>query len=466
MDITPLTHFLESIRHDKGSWVVLSAEGIDNSLDAGATKVAVRLESGGVSIEDNGIGITKVNQKALVTLGDHRPHGTTVLGRFGMGFKYNAISAGNELLIESSSRDGRMRLFADWRRVSQSGRWDIPDPVWVPLTIVGASTGTTVTINELRWKRPEDRDVERAREQLAQQFFPALANGIELSINGLRLPVLPEPMMSDMVEQQIQLPNGKGAHVRGGYLVAPGPLSRVQLTYKHRVIEPNSTFGCGVYSGISHMFARVELTGTWGLSRFKDEVLDDDRAALQAAVHAVLLPILEKCHSTQMDLVVNEMTDRLNEMLPPEMQTTRPARKNPRGRKNPKPKPSKQRGHTKDESPVPNGPTLQATSPQKKLLITFEPGLVEKHGYGDVKPGTPIRIELARDNPDIEAWLALRDQSVGQRILFTTAIMLYEHYKEIAPGQQQLNFGDQSFGWRVWNTRQLQPATFIDKQSR
>ena len=95
MDISPDTHFLESIRADRGSYTALLAEAIDNSFDAGSTEIVLEVNKKAITMQDNGIGITKDRQGAIVRLGEHGPMPTTALGTFGIGLKYHAISVGN-----------------------------------------------------------------------------------------------------------------------------------------------------------------------------------------------------------------------------------------------------------------------------------------------------------------------------------------------------------------------------------
>jgi hypothetical protein len=463
IDITPDVHFLESVRADRGSWPSLLAEGVDNSLDADATEIVIQLLKDAVVVADNGRGISKDRESAIVRLGEHRPMPGTKLGRFGMGIKYNATSAGDILEVDSSSSDGHMFLAVDWRKVISSGRWQIPQPKWTP-TLVSRGSGTTIKIGRLRWDVPKDKDISAARDHLAQTFYPAIENGATIRVNGTTIPLLREPKMSDIVEQSIQLPNGKGAQVRGGILLHPEKsLYQVQVSYKHRVILGKSIFGCGSYSGLRRMFARVTLTADWGLTRFKDGLNDPDTEQLEYAVQDVLRPILEKCHSAQLELKVEEMTERLNELLPLEIQAARPPRKRERA---PEDKAKKQRrsqhGHT-EKDPASTGPARMPKTPIDTLLIVFDGSLCEEHGYGVFTKGRPNRITLATDNPDISALLAQRDTHLAVRCLLGLALMIYQHAKETDPGQKHLPFEGSSFGLRVWKTaaRQMPNDTAI-----
>jgi len=459
IDITPAVHFLESIRADRGSWPSLLAEGVDNSLDAGATEIAIKLLADSVVIADNGCGISKDRESAIVRLGEHAAMPNTKLGRFGMGIKYNATSAGDLLEVESYSVDGHMVLAVDWPKVIRSGRWEIPRPKWTPM-LIDRGSGTTIKIGRLRWEAPRDRDVATARDHLAQIFYPAIEHGAIIRLNGIPLRLLKEPNLTDVVEQSIQLPNGKGAHVRGGMLVHPdtATLRQVQVSYKHRVILAKGAFGCGSYSGLRQMFARVTLTADWGLTRFKDGLNDPDAAQLEDAVQDVLKPILERCHSAHMDLKVEEMTERLNELLPVEMRAARPPRKRPRSERAARKKePGPQHGSTSKE-PAATGPARIPRTPIGNLLITFEGSLCEEHGYGHFIKGRPNRITLATDNPDIAGLLEQRDTHLCLRSLYVFALMIYERAKETELGQTTLPF-EGSFGLRVWKTAAQQTAT-------
>jgi len=459
IDITPDVHFLESVRHDRGSWSSLLAEGVDNSLDADATKVSIQLLRDAVVIADNGRGISKDRESAIVRLGEHRPMPGTKLGRFGMGIKYNATSAGDLLEVDSTSVDGHMLLTVDWRKVISSGRWQIPQPKWSP-TLVSRGFGTQIKIARLRWDAPKERDVANTTAHLAQTFYPAIENGAVIYLNGQSLPLLREPQMSDFVEQAIQLPNGKGAQVRGGILLTPdNPLYMVQVSYKHRVIKSKSSFGCGSYSGLRRMFARVTLTADWGLTRFKDDLSDPDAEQLELAVEEVLRPILEKCHSAQLELKVEEMTELLNDLLPTEIQAARPPRQRDPSPREP-PKRRRVPHGPVDNDPSETGPARMPRFPNDRLTIAFDGPLCEEHGYGVFTKGRPNRITLATDNPDIALLLEHRDTHLALRCLYAIALYLYHHAKETDPGQKPLPFDDTaSFGLRVWRTAIRQQST-------
>lgn len=450
LDITPDTHFLESIRADRGSYTALLAEAVDNSFDAGATEIALTLRKDLVSIQDNGIGITKDREDAIVKLGKHGAMPTTMLGTFGIGLKYHAVSAGDQLDVDSISTDGRMSLVVDWQRVVRNGRWEIKKPSWTP-ALKSAGTGTRLKISALRWASPTAKDIEIARDQLAQIFYPALASQRAIALNDAPLVILREPEINHVIEDHIRLPSGKGAHVRGGILVdpaKPGGLSRVQVSYKHRVIMPRSSFGCDSYGGLMKLFARVDLSGAWTLARFKNAIADNEAQELEEEVQEILKPILEQCHSAQFNAKIDEMTQKLNDMLPEELVAARPNKKRDQTEMPSVKRDKKRSGDSKDSKETPRGPA-RTRKVSDTLIIDFDEPLVEEYGYGHFQPGRPGRIVLAQDNPHIRELLNIRDQEIAVRSLYAIAMMIYIHARDIEPGEKMLPF-EGEFGLRVW----------------
>lgn len=458
MDVTPDTHFLDSVRADRGSYWVLLAEAIDNAFDAAATEIKLTLTKELISLHDNGIGITKDRQASLVRLGEHRAMPTTALGMFGIGLKYQAISAGNILDVDSRSKDGQMLLHADWQAVERSGLWQIDDPKWIETIHSEHKTGTHIKIRSIRWPSVTARDLKTCNEKLPQYFYPALAMNRKIILNGEALPVLHEPEMKNVVDGEVRLASGKGARVHGGIIIdrSSSSLYQVQVSYKHRVLMPQSTFACGSFTGVRGMFARVELIGPWQLGRFKNEIVDNEAEELEDAVLEILLPVLELCHSAQMSLRIREMTELINDLLPPDLAAARPPHK---ASANAKPKtdrikpkhPPKEITETDNSA---GGPALARK--RRGLIIQFDQPQVEEYGYGHFIRGRPNRVVLAQDNPHILQLLENRDKEEAARSLFAIAIALYLHERE------SLLEGFDRFGFQMWEMAKMQ---IVDSQS-
>ncbi len=135
-------------------------------------------------LRDNGRGISKDRESAIVRLGEHAPMSGTKLGRFGVGISYNACSAGNLLEVDSESADGCMSLLVDWSQIIRSGRWRIPrlrgGRDW-PL----AGPAPPSTSVGWIWDQPKPKDVMAASAYLAQTFYPAIADHAIITLNGV-----------------------------------------------------------------------------------------------------------------------------------------------------------------------------------------------------------------------------------------------------------------------------------------
>lgn len=438
IDMSPDTHFLESIRAQKSQYHLLLGEAVDNSFDAGSRNINIAVDDQEIIIEDDGIGVSRDRWEAMVRLGQHMPTTGTALGRYGVGIKYQAISAGDRLSVVSRSvADGEMRLRVNWAEILRTRSWKIEEPVWRPLR--DKNLGTTVTISALR-RTPRAAELERAKTELAHMFFPALASGSSITFNGQAISITPDPETRDTIEMTVEVAQGKGAWVRAGILQnSKSKTQGVQVSFKHRVIKPRSGFGCGDYSTIG-LFARIDLFGPWGLATFKNDINDEDEDALEDRVHEILLPILQQCSSAFMSANVAEMQSRLNALLPPELAAVRPPKVKEHGRQGEK---RKRIGEAPGAPESATGPARSRFS-HNQLVIEFTPSF-EEDGYGRFEKGRTSRIFMAEDNPHIALLLRQRDKASAERELYLVAMSLYLN----DPAQWELPF-DGPFGMRFW----------------
>jgi Histidine kinase-, DNA gyrase B-, and HSP90-like ATPase len=444
MKIIPTTHILHQYRARRTNYVLLIGEAFDNALDFGATSASADINADDIIFRDNGEGITRLRISALFSLGAHAATSTTQLGRFGIGIKAQAISAGDVLFVDSISRDGRVRAEVDWRSVLRSGEWDMDDPDWSPV-FTDVKHGTVIRISNLR--RAPRFDIDRILYEIAQRFYPAIAENRILAINHQRVPLLATPALTDTVDKQISLSDGRSAHVLAGMLIRPSSLNRVHIGYRHRVIMPSTGFGCGAYSGLAQMFARVQLAGVWRLAEFKDDLIDEDeREELQEALEDALRPILEKCNDASISARINEMSLLVNEMVPPHMAPARPHKTSKTPNPSDKPKRKKRSGAVDAEKADAGGPA-RSKKPRDTWMITFE-GRAAEHGAGRFllghPPRDPHRVELSADDPYVAAFLQHRDTEIGKRAIFALACSIFVHSyqaKRPDPEFQFLEFG-------------------------
>jgi len=448
MNISPKTSLLKSIRAERADLRRLCGEAVDNSLDANATSVNIQVSPAEISFEDNGIGITPDRLHALFTLGEHAGMSSTRLGRFGVGIKMQAVSVADVIEVKTTSAAGRYRARVNWREVLKAGDWEIDDPLRLP-ELVGAPTGTAITLSVLR---PLPRTShEKIRDWLAETFYPAVVEGRGITLNGVAVPVLPEPEMTDVIDRTLELSGGRGVHVRAGILVQPSRLNMVHVGYGHRVIKAGSSIGCGLHTGLSNMFARVQLVGPWRLGRFKDELTDErERDELEDALAAVLEPILVKCGSASMSARLASLCDLVNDMLPEDL-AARPRKLKTEPSRTGDKKRTRKTGDVDSEKSDPSagGPATTRRSKGDKLLITFD-GRAEEHGVGYCDGTSRIkRVHLSRDEPSIAVLFRLRDDHAIANALLVIAMQKYENYRENVLRGQQPEFDFKGFGLRV-----------------
>lgn len=442
MDITPHTNLLRSLRGERTNYNALVGEGVDNALDAGATRVTVTISDDSVVFEDNGVGITRSRIESVFSIGDHGAMTTTQLGRFGVGIKSQAVNAGNTMQVTSFSRDGKVSASVNWAHVLKSGAWRIDPPAWLPVS-APVTTGTRIVVSDLL--REPKINIDRLRQDVAIRFHPAIAGGKTITLNGDDVEALPEPRLTDVIECNLGLADGRSAFLRAGILAEPSRLNRVHVAYNHRVIMPSSNLGCGDYGGIQKMFARLQLAGPWRLAKFKDDLPnDDEREELAEAVLLALTPILEKCRAASMSAKVLHFSDLLNDSIPPELSGGR----RPDRKKDEKCKPAAKRnrpGLVEVEKSSEGGPAKAKRTPHDRLVITFD-GFAEEDGIGSYQAaGKAHRVNLSRDHPLIAQMLDHRDEALSFQTLRLIAFAIFEEGRQA----RTPDLFDASFGQRV-----------------
>lgn len=424
MDITPPPELLYSVRAERIKPALLVGEATDNSLDAGASHIEIFIDQNKISFKDDGRGIERDKIRAMFAIGKHGHMSTTALGRFGVGIKTQAIIAGDILHVLSTSKDGKFNIEVNWKKVLESQSWSIDDPRWMPVS-VDAKTGTLITISRLKKMPPLSEDA--ILDDIAQRFYPALSEGKRIAFNGRFAEALAEPPMTEIIDRHLELSGGRTAHIRAGLLVNPSRLNRVHVSYKHRVIMPSSTFGCGESVGLGKMFARLQIFGQWHLAKFKDNLTDEmERDELYDVVADCLKPILEKCSSASMTARVAEITQLLNDRLPSTLAPARPKLEKPQNRSGQK---RGKQGAVAAEKSESGGPSKARRPSNNGLIITME-GIAEEHGVGFFERGRVCRVNLSKDDPLIARLLPHRDQEVIVGSLMAIAIAIYEQGKD------------------------------------
>lgn len=420
MDITPETHFIQSIRARRGDIVKLCCEAVDNAFDASARRIWIDIEKHRILFRDDGNGIPEDRFEYLYKIGAHAHLIGTRLGMFGVGIKVTAISAADIMTVFSVSKDRAFRASVNWNNVEKNG-WNVEDPIRVQVPPEWKK-GTSITLTGLRiTKKP---DMDKIIDELRQRFSPAIKGGRLITVNGTTVPAIEYPKVSDAVRKELKFSGGRSALVNGGLLAEPSNMSNVYVSYGHRVIMPRSNFGCGDHSGLNNMYARVHLDGKWGLSELKNDIANErHRNELEAEILEALEPILKKCTTSSFVVKLSSIEKKLNEMLS-DYEVSRRPHKNDKDHSG-KPHRQSLSGYVDPNKSDPDGPAQSRRAANSRLIITFD-GQDAIDGIGAFKPGRPNRVNLSRDNPTIKAFIDQRSEKVRLSFLFTTAIILFE----------------------------------------
>lgn len=161
-DVTPsasrLTTSLRDIGYDPHTAI---ADLVDNAIDAGATRINVRVEFAGAAsriiVSDNGSGMTRAELDEALRFGSRRPYASADLGRFGLGLKTASLALGRRLtVLTRSERNGSATctrtLCLD--HIDRFDRWEVLARVATrneqkELDAIGRAHGTTIVIESL-----------------------------------------------------------------------------------------------------------------------------------------------------------------------------------------------------------------------------------------------------------------------------------------------------------------------------
>lgn len=108
------------------------ADLVDNSVEAGATKVVIDIEFEGesswVRIADNGVGMSPSALREAMRYGSSRSYADNDLGKFGLGLKVASLSQCQRLTVASRTSMSRADITAycwDLAHIEASNRWEL-----------------------------------------------------------------------------------------------------------------------------------------------------------------------------------------------------------------------------------------------------------------------------------------------------------------------------------------------------
>lgn len=133
VEMIPAARRLMSSLRDMGyEQTTAIADLVDNSVEAGATKVNVDIEFEGenswVRIADNGRGMTSSQLREAMRYGSSRQYSDEDLGKFGLGLKVASLSQCQRLTVASRTNQSRADISAycwDLAHIEATNRWEL-----------------------------------------------------------------------------------------------------------------------------------------------------------------------------------------------------------------------------------------------------------------------------------------------------------------------------------------------------
>lgn len=308
--LPPDPHILASYANANLPWWKALAELVDNSLDAGATRIVIDVTQRTLTVADDGVGCEDIT--AVFKLGDHKRRKTAKrgLGRYGIGAKDAWLSCADTMEVSSyrGNVETSMRVnYTEWMQ----NNWNVPDPEFKP---TDKPTGTTI---RLPLRPGKNAPADDAFKMLAFVFTPALSRGIQIvkSSKGKRTPLPPVemPMRNDVVQAEFDI-DGKSVKIDIGILpdgvqVERGPF---WLIYDHRIIEATS-LGAGHYS-VRRIAGTITIGDGWALTKNKDD-LSESQDRLSDAIFSRIEHVLKKADQLAETMESSALRGELQEIL-------------------------------------------------------------------------------------------------------------------------------------------------------
>ncbi len=333
--IAPSVAEITARRNTNLGWDRALAEMIDNSLDAGAQNIRIKIEGRVIEVQDDGRGI--VDLLAAATSGRHMRSETTELGMYGVGLKDAWYWAGPRMEIESIHKGVLGKLVADFREIQSRGDWEIELP-----THEGTreKSGTKIKLflsDETPRRFPP---VESHFQKLAWIFTPALLEGkcirVPYSESMKRLKPVKLPAFMESVKELFEV-GGKQVEIEIGLTEKHEALDRdgpIWIQFGHRYID-SSFIGCGNYAA-SRVRGVVRLIQSsnpdapkWKLAKNKDG-LTDHKKELAEAIHGKIKHLLDKSdelsRNAELDELARDIQLNLNTLLTNSKRMAREAR--------------------------------------------------------------------------------------------------------------------------------------------
>jgi len=189
---------IESHRAHKRSLQQMLAEHVDNSKDAGATKVDITISGGKdgtidtIVIADNGCGMDSETLYGSFTIGYERKYSSTDVGKYGMGGTSSSLAKADRKETVTYNEESVLGRFYDMAIVRQKNEWvtcpmdasDV-DSTWQDSAISREETGTVIKLSRFLKDEKVAATVAAVKRDLGGIFRTALDQGtMTINVNG------------------------------------------------------------------------------------------------------------------------------------------------------------------------------------------------------------------------------------------------------------------------------------------
>lgn len=313
--MTEMIHFepdvqgtIASTRAKYYEWSHILGELIDNALDAGSSRVFIRLNGRELIVEDDGDGCDDIAE--MLRLGKHVKKSRRGLGRYGVGLKDAAWWVGGPTRITTHHGGKQFAIRINWDSLSQ---WSAPIP-----SVIDAEgkRGTIIRFESISKDRrfPDGKRFTELLDELAFIYSPALKSGKQILFQrGGKEPFLLQryelPPLSESIDTTIAV-GGKSARLLVGIVSEGASNARPGIIYTHRFrVITHGALGCGGL-GASRIAGWVSLDDGWALARNKDDITIS-KDELGDAVFAAIRHLVEKASTQALTIKSQSLADNL-----------------------------------------------------------------------------------------------------------------------------------------------------------
>ena len=265
------------------------AELVDNSLEAGANEVAIKIDRRSreatptIEVEDNGAGMDASELAACLRFGgSSRFNERRSFGRFGMGLPAASLSQSRRVEVTAWTMGGRARsVVLDVDAIAADGSADLTSRDAVPGTSPSGCRVVWQDCDRIEYRRLAW--LERAlHRDLGRMYRRFLTNGLTLTINGTAVEAVDPTLLTTSVEghtaqlafeprrYQIATPTGGTACITVRFSVLP-------VDHWH-ILENVTKRRVGIVGqgGVSVLRAGREISSGWYLMGSKRKENYDD----------------------------------------------------------------------------------------------------------------------------------------------------------------------------------------------